>query len=73
MKLSKDFGVRALLGTLAGVGLYGTIAFILIHYNLDTPALTALVAIVAAPFTTAISFYFATRTQTPQNPPDSPR
>ena len=65
MKLSKDFGVRALIATLAGVGYYGSIGYVLVTSHLDFVSVIAILGMAQAPFLSAVAFYFATRNQTP--------
>ena len=61
MKLIKDFGVRALLATIGGLGFYALLGVILVKYELDLVTVVAIIGIAQAPWMAAISFYFATR------------
>ena len=61
MKLIADFGVRALLATIGGLGFYGLLGFILAKYTLDLSAVIAIVGITQAPWMLALGFYFGTK------------
>lgn len=58
MKLAKDFGVRALLATIAGLGFYAVLLFVLITMELDLATVLALISLANAPWLMAIGFYF---------------
>lgn len=58
MKLITDFGVRALLATIGGLGFYGLLGFILFKYELDLPTIIAIIGIAQAPWMMALGFYF---------------
>lgn len=64
MKLGKDFGVRALLATIGGVGFYTVLGVALIRFELDLPTIIALIGLAQAPWLAAIAFYFGTRSAT---------
>lgn len=61
MKLSHDFGVRAMLSVLSGAGFYSLLITVLLKYQLDLPTILAIVSIAQAPWMLAIGFYFGTR------------
>jgi hypothetical protein len=63
VKLLKDFGVRALLATIAAVGFYGLLGcgLFLFRASLDLVTLVAVLGLAQSPFMAAIAFYFATR------------
>ncbi len=61
MKLVKDFGVRALLATIGGVGFYTALLLVMFKYDLDLPTLLALIALAQAPWMLALGFYFGTK------------
>lgn len=61
MKLIKDFGVRALLATIGGLGFYTLLGFILVKYELDLPTIIAIISIAQAPWMLALGFYFGTK------------
>lgn len=61
MKLIKDFGVRALLATIGGLGFYTLLGFILARYELDLPTIIAIIGIAQAPWMLALGFYFGTK------------
>lgn len=61
MKLVQDFGVRALLATIGGIGFYAVLLFVVIKYDLDLPTLVALIGLGQAPWMLALGFYFGTR------------
>ncbi|PIV84521.1 MAG: hypothetical protein COW51_00065 [Candidatus Moranbacteria bacterium CG17_big_fil_post_rev_8_21_14_2_50_44_12] len=61
MKLSKDFGIRALFGTIAGLGFYGMLLLVFWKIALDLPTTIALVGLASAPWTMAVGFYFGMR------------
>ena len=69
LKLLKDFGVRALLATIAAIGFYGLLALVLIKYPLDTTTLIALIGLAQAPLLAALAFYFGSKT-TGTKPPE---
>lgn len=60
-KLAKDFGVRALLATIGGVGFYTLIGFILARYELDLATVIAIIGLAQAPWMMALGFYFGTK------------
>jgi len=66
MKLLKDFGVRALLATIAASAFYILLsfAFFLFRASLDMATLVALIGMAQAPFLAAMAFYFAGKKQT---------
>ena len=61
MKLIRDFGIRALFGTIAGLGFYGLLILIFLKIELDLPTTLALLGLASAPWTMALGFYFWTR------------
>ena len=61
MKLIRDFGIRALFGTIAGLGFYGLLILIFLKIELDLPTTLALLGLASAPWTMALGFYFGTR------------
>ena len=66
MKLTQDFGVRALLGTIAGVGFYAILILVLVRYELDIATVIALVGLAVSPWMAAIGFYFGQRSAQPK-------
>ena len=77
MKLSKDFGIRALLSVLLILGLYEavTAAFLLIWTGKVAASfsdLLGLIAIAQAPATMAVAFYFGFRMHENQGPEGKP-
>jgi len=58
MKLFRDFGVRALIAILACLGGFGIVLYILSRFEFDPATLVAIIAVVMAPFSTAMAFYF---------------
>jgi len=58
MKLVKDFGVRALLATIAGVGFYGILFYVIATMELDITTIIALVGLANSPWLMAVGFYF---------------
>ena len=61
MKLTQDFGVRALLATIGGLGFYVMLGFILVKFELDLSTVIALVGLAQSPWVMALGFYFGTR------------
>ena len=61
MKLIKDFGVRALLATIGGLGFYALLGFVLARYELDLPTIIAIIGIAQSPWMMALGFYFGTK------------
>lgn len=61
MKLTKDFGVRALLAIIAAVGYYVPLIFTFIHFDLTTETMLALLGVANAPWLLAMGFYFGSR------------
>lgn len=61
MKLKEDFGVRALLATLGGVGFYAIVIYVLIRVSLDIAQVIAIVSMAQAPWMLALGFYFGTK------------
>lgn len=61
MKLIKDFGVRALIALVSGLGGYGALIYVLVSKDLDTATIVAIVGLALAPFSAAIGFYFGER------------
>ena len=70
MKLTKDFGVRALLAIIAAIGYYVPLVFIFLSYELSTETMLALLGAASSPWLLAMGFYFGTRA--PENPPVTP-
>lgn len=68
MKLLKDFGVRALLATIGGIGFYVLLAFIVTRYTLDLPTIIALIGLAQSPWMLALGFYFGTRSGEERKP-----
>ena len=68
MKLSKDFGVRALLATIGGIGFYTIVIYVLIRVQLDVAQVIAIVSMAQAPWMMALGFYFGTKAGTPPAP-----
>lgn len=68
LKLLKDFGVRALLATIAAVGFYGLLTLVIIKYPLDTATLIALIGLAQAPLLAALAFYFGSKITNTQPP-----
>lgn len=66
-KLAKDFGVRALLATIGGVGFYALLLYILMKYDLDLPTVLAIVGLAQTPWMLALGFYFGSRSGQPPN------
>ncbi|GAI81022.1 unnamed protein product [marine sediment metagenome] len=66
MKLVQDFGVRALLGTIAGIGFYAILILVLVRYELDIATVIALVGLAVSPWMAAIGFYFGQRSVQPK-------
>lgn len=61
MKLLKDFGVRALLATIGGVGFYTVLGVILAKYQLELSTVIAIIGLAQSPWMLALGFYFGTR------------
>ena len=61
MKLIKDFGVRALLATIGGVGFYVIAIWVLVNITLDVSQLIAIISMAQAPWMLALGFYFGTQ------------
>ena len=61
MKLYKDFGVRALLATIGGLGFYVLLGFILFKYELDIATVIAIIGLAQSPWMLALGFYFGTK------------
>lgn len=61
MKLTKDFGVRALLATIGGAGFYLVLGIILTTYEFDLSTVIAIVGLAQAPWMMALGFYFGTK------------
>ena len=61
MKIIKDFGVRALLATIGGLGFYGLLGFILAKFELDLSTIIAIIGIAQSPWMLALGFYFGTK------------
>ena len=61
MKLVKDFGVRALLATIGGLGFYTLLGFILARYELDLSTIIAIIGLAQSPWMLALGFYFGTK------------
>ena len=68
MKLWRDFGVRALLALIGGVGFYVIVIYVLMRIQLDVAQIIAIVGMAQAPWMLVIGFYFGTRSGQ-QNPP----
>jgi len=68
MKLWNDFGVRALLATIGGVGFYTIVIYVLMRVQLNVAQIIAIVSMAQAPWMMALGFYFGTRSSQ-QNPP----
>jgi len=58
MKLWNDFGVRALLAVLAGLGFYGALFFVFVKVTVDLPTTIALIGLANGPWMMAMGFYF---------------
>lgn len=58
MKLFRDFGVRAMIALIAGLGGFGVVFYILSHFELEPSTLVAIIAVAVSPFGTALAFYF---------------
>ena len=61
MKLINDFGVRALLATLGGIGFYVLIGIILMKFELNIETVIAILTMAQAPWMLALGFYFGTK------------
>ena len=61
MKLVNDFGVRALLASIGGIGFYALLGFVLVRYQLDLPTVIAVIGMAQSPWMLALGFYFGTR------------
>jgi len=66
MKLWEDFGVRALLAVVAGLGFYAMIGYILVNYELDLSTIIAIVGLANSPWLLALGFYFGTQVNKPK-------
>lgn len=63
MKLLNDFGVRALLALIGGIGFYAIILYVLATMQMEVAQVIALVGLAQAPWMMAIGFYFGTKVQ----------
>lgn len=61
MKLVTDFGVKALLATIAALGYYGALFLVLLTVELDTVTVVALLGAAAAPWFNIAGVYFGFR------------
>ena len=60
-KLGNDWGVRATLATIGGVGFYVLLGFILFRYELDLANVIAIIGLAQSPWLLALGFYFGTK------------
>jgi hypothetical protein len=65
MKLLQDFGVRALLATIGGLGFYVIVIYVLMAFSLDIAQIIAIVGFAQAPWMLALGFYFGTQINKP--------
>jgi len=63
MKLFTDFGVRALLATIGGLGFYTIVVYVLMTVPLDVAQIIAIIGLAQAPWMLALGFYFGTQIQ----------
>lgn len=78
MKLSKDFGVRALLALVAAIGYYALLFIVIVRFNLSEETMIGLLGGASSPWLLAMGFYFGSHVasrETPTNvqqPPSTP-
>ncbi len=69
MKLSKDFGVRALLALIAALGYYIPLIYVVTRFSLAAETMLAILGAASAPWLLAMGFYFGSHIAGKENPP----